>query len=388
MISRPQQSNSLCAAASSVVKLAFVVLTVLTISAAALAQTPQSFQQLVAAADRAREQNRDAAAIQLYRRALALKPESAESLWYLGLLLYSKNDFTPARDDLRVFVALRPQTGAAWAFLGLCEFQLREYTRALDHLQRAMATGMGDDEGLKHSVFYSVSLLMSRFEQYDESMGMLGAIVNTKPCDDAVLDADGLAGLRMPLLPSEIPQDRHALIRLAGKGVCAAQQGRVDDALEAFTSMRDSFPKEPGVHFLLGSFLMSTRPEDGIAEMRRELEISPSHVPARNRLAEQFTKSGQYEEALKIAREAGKLEPNNFSVNITLGEALLAKGDTIQGIAELETARGRSPGNVRIRWDLARAYTAMGRVQDAQREKQEIESLQQQQNTVPNAKQE
>ncbi|HXJ88699.1 MAG TPA: tetratricopeptide repeat protein [Candidatus Binatia bacterium] len=387
MIGLPQQRKTLCRRMSLLVKMAFLVLTMLATSEAGHATTPQSFQQLSAAADRARERSRDDDAIQLYRQALALRPESAECLWYLGLLLYAKNQFFPARDALRTFVALRPETGAAWAFLGLSEFQVREYARALDHLRRAMATGMGDDEDLKQSVFYSVSILLSRLEQYDDSIGMLGAIVNTKQCDDVIIEADGLAGLRMPLLPSEIPQDRNELVRLAGKGVCAAQQGRVDDALKSFTTMRDSFPKEPGVHFLVGSFLMNTRPEEGIAEMKRELEISASHVPARNRLAEQYTKSGQYEDALKSAREAEKLEPKNFSVNITLGEALLAKGDTAEGIKELETARERAPENTRIRWDLARAYTAIGRTEDAKREKQELERLQQQ-NNFTDAKQE
>lgn len=387
MMGKRQRRNMLSRAVPSVLILVLFVLTLLEIGETVFAQTPQSFQQLVAAADRAREQNHDDEAIQLYRRALLFQPESQESLWYLGILLYAKNDFVPARDTLRVFVALRPDSGAAWAFLGLSELQLREHTRALDHLQRAMATGMADDDDLKQSVFYSVSILLTRLEQYDESMGMLGAIVNTRQCSDAIIDADGLAGLRMPLLPSEIPQDRHELIRLAGKGLCAAQQGRADDALQSLTIMRDSFPKEPGVHFLMGSFLIKTRPEDGMAEMKRELEVSPSHVPARNRLAEQYTKSGQPQEALRLAQEAEKLEPKNFSVHLTLGEALLAVGNTAEGVKQLETAKELAPDNVRIRWDLARAYTANGRNEDAQREKHEIERLQLKNNTL-DAKQE
>jgi tetratricopeptide (TPR) repeat protein len=387
MIGLVTQLNSVYRSAPSVVKMCFLISTMLATISEARAQTTHNFQQLIAAADRAREQSRDDEAIQLYRQALTIKPESAEGQWYLGILLYAKNEYFPARDALRTFVGVGPDTGAAWAFLGLSELQLRDYTRALDHLQRAMATGMGDDEDLKHSVFYSVSTLLTRFERYDDSIGMLGAIVNTKQCDDGIIYAEGLAGLRMPLLPSEIPQDRRELIRLAGNGLCAAQQLRSDDALKSFAAMRDSYPREPGVHFLLGSFLMNTRPEDGMAEMKRELEISPSHVPARNRLAEQYTKSGQYEEALKLAREAEKLAPKSFSVNITLGEALLAKGDTVEGIKELENARELAPENIRIRWDLARAYAAIGRTEDAKREKQEIERLQQQNNT-PAAKQE
>lgn len=361
----------------------FLLLALVLFTIASPAQTSQTFQELAESADRAREQNRDAAAVQLYRRALALKPQSQETLWSLATLLYAKNEFAPARDSFRIFLALRPDAGPAWALLGLSEFQLREYPRALDHLHRAMAAGTGDNDDLKNSAVYSLSILLTRFEHYDDSLGVL--FLNAKKCDEPIVDAEGLAGLRLPLLPSEIPQDRHLLIRLAGQGLCAVQQGRTDDALKFFSTMKASYPKEPGVHFLLGSFLMNTHPEEGIAEMKHELEVSPSQVPARNRLAEQYTKSGQIDEALTLAREAKNLEPRNFSVNITLGEALIAKGETAEGIKELEAARDNVPENIRIRLDLARAYAAVGRAEDATREKQQIEKLNQQ-NGTPDAK--
>jgi len=334
----------------------------------------RSFQQLSLEATRAREAQREDEAFALYKQALALRPEWEEGLWYLGTSLWEKEQYAPARDILRRFVALRPDAGAGWALLGLCEYHGREYSRALDHLQRAMSLGMGDRPDLKQSAFESVVVLLTRFERYDDSIGMLSAMVNSGQCD-AVIEAAGLAGLRMPLLPSEIPEDRHNLIRMAGQGLCAAQQGNSDQALQLLEAMVKAYPNEPGVRFLLGSYLMNFRPEDGIREMQRELEISPSHVAARNRLAEQYVKMGQYDEALALAQEAKKLAPENFSVSIAIGEALLGKGDTAEGVRELEHAREMAPDNVRIRWDLVRAYSSAGRNDDAAREKQAIEKL-------------
>lgn len=335
----------------------------------------RSFQQLWVEANRAREAQREDEAIALYKQALELRPEWEEGLWYLGRSLWDKEQYAPARDILRRFVALRPDAGAGWALLGLCEFHGREYSRALDHLQRAMSLGMGDRPDLKQSAFESVLVLLTRFERYDDGIGMLSAMVNSGQCDAPIIEAAGLAGLRMPLLPSEIPENRRNLIRMAGQALCAAQQGNRDQSLQSLEAMEKAYPNEPGVHFLLGSYLMNVRPEDGIREMQHELEISPSHVPARNRLAEQYVKMGQYDEALALAQEAKKLAPENFSVSIATGEALLGKGDTAEGIRELEHAREMAPDNVRIRWDLVRAYSAAGRNDDAAREKQEIEKL-------------
>jgi Flp pilus assembly protein TadD len=63
------------------------------------------------------------------------------------------------------------------------------------------------------------------------------------------------------------------------------------------------------------------------------------------------------------------------------------KGETAEGIRDLETARELAPYNIRIRWDLARAYEAVGRNESAKREKQEIERLNRQNNSS-DAKQE
>jgi Flp pilus assembly protein TadD len=137
------------------------------------------------------------------------------------------------------------------------------------------------------------------------------------------------------------------------------------------------YANQPEVHFLIGSYLLGAgaRPEEGIKEMKREIEISPSHVPARIRLAEEYIERQDLDKGISFAQEALKLAPNDAMAHMVLGEGLVAKGDSAGGIKELETARDSSLQEVRIRWDLARAYTAAGRTEDARREKSEIERL-------------
>jgi lipopolysaccharide biosynthesis regulator YciM len=120
---------------------------------------------------------------------------------------------------------------------------------------------------------------------------------------------------------------------------------------------------------------MDVRPEDGIREMKRELEISPSHLGAKLRLAEEYVKEQRLDEALPLAEEAVKLEHRSALAHMILGEVLVARGDLAKGISELETARKQTPGMVRIHWDLLRAYASSGRAQDAKKEKDEIEKL-------------
>jgi tetratricopeptide (TPR) repeat protein len=334
-----------------------------------------SFEHLSQAAERARIENREDEAIAFYQQALAVEPGWKEGLWFLSTLLYEKERFPEARNFLRRFVSQEPKAGPAWALLGMSEFQTREYTRSLDHLQHSMALGMGDRKDLIQSVFYFVSVLLTRFEQFSESSNMMIAMVKSGGSADLLVEPLGLAALRLPFLPSEIPADRRELIRLAGKGVLALESQQQAEAETLFGTMVATYPKEPGVHFLYGALLLDVRPEDGIAEMKRELEISPYHVPARLRLAEEYLKEQQVEQALQFSQEAVKFEPENALAHMIAGEVLIGKGDLAGGIRELESARSKSPETVRIHWDLLKAYTSAGRGDDAKREKEQIENL-------------
>jgi tetratricopeptide (TPR) repeat protein len=334
-----------------------------------------NFEQLSGLANEARDRASDDEAIGLYQQALKLRPNWDQGLWSLGGLLYEKERYREARDVLRRFVADVPVPGPGWALLGMSEFQTREYSRALDHLQHSMAQGMGDRREMEDSVFYFVSVLLTRFERYDDSMSLLMAMVKSGQDTAALVEPIGLAALRLPLLPAEIPQSRSELIRMAGEATLALESQRQEEAKQLFDRMVAMYPNEPGVHFLRGAFLMDLRPEEAVQEMERELAVSPSSVPARLRLAEQLTKQQQYDRALKLALEALKLEPGNALAHMVQGEALAAKGATGDAIGALETASTYAPETVRIHWDLLRAYSAAGRTEDVARERKTIQEL-------------
>lgn len=339
------------------------------------ATAPADFNHLLQAAEKARDESRDDQAIQLFRRALGEQPESDEALWYLGSMLYEKQQYAEARDVLRRFLTVRSDAGPGWALLGLCEFQTREYPRALDHLERAMAQGMGDRKDLARSVFYDVAILQTRMERYDDSLDMLFKMISSDPHQPSLAQAAGLAGLRLPLLPAEIPPDRRELIDLAGRAVMEVETQQYEQAEPALKELVAEYPNEPGVHFLYGAYLAQLHPSDAVPEFERELEISPSHVLARIRLADLWIAQRDFDQALVLSEQAIKLDPKRASAHMLTGEALIAKGNAAEGIKELENARGADPSLNRIHWDLFRAYTAAGRKEDAEREKAEIEKL-------------
>lgn len=334
-----------------------------------------SFDQLAQAAKRARDDNRDHDAIDNYRQALKLKPEWDEGLWYLGTLLYENADYFEACTVLRSFLARNPENAYAWALLGLSEYETREYTRALDRLQQSMVLGLGDNRKMTSTVSYVIAILLTRSEKFDESMALLFTRVASGEDAAPLIEPLGLAALRLPFLPAEIPSDRREMVHIAGAGALAVEAQHYEEADKLFNELDARYPDQPGVHFLIGAYLLRAHPDDGIRELKREIEISPSHVPARIRLAEEFIKRQDVNQGISFAHDALKIEPKNAAAHMVLGEGLIAKGDSAPGIRELEIAQDSLPDEARVRWDLFRAYTAAQRLKEAAREKGEIERL-------------
>jgi tetratricopeptide (TPR) repeat protein len=258
----------------------------------------------------------------------------------------------------------------------MSEFQTREYARSLEHLERALNLGMDNRPDLIRSVRYYVAVLLTRAERYDESLNFLfRMIVSGDDKEVSLIEPIGLSALRMPLLPAEIPAGRRELVRMAGQAAFASQGAHRQDAGPIFGKMVEAYPNEPGVHFLYGVYLLDVRPEDGVLELKKELEISPTHIPARLRLAAYYLQNQKLDDAQKMADEAVRLEPQYPASHMILGEVEVAKGDVPAGIKELELARDGQPMVSRVHWDLLRAYTAAGRTEDAKREKQQIEEI-------------
>lgn len=332
-----------------------------------------SIEQIAQAAEQARNQNRDDEAIRLYGQGLELRPDWDEGLWYLATLQYEKEHFAEARDLLRHFVAQNPKHGPAWALLGLSEYKNREYTRALTHLEQSLTFGLGDRKELATSVFYFKAVLLIRFEQYHDALSLLYQMRGTGQDQGPLEEPAGLAVLGYPLLPEEVPAPRHELVRLAGAGTFARTDQRREEAEKLFRKMVDDFPAEPGVHYQYGLLLLEDRPQEGIEEMHKELSLSPSHIPARLRLAEFYLAQSQPEKARPLLDEVLKLEPSDASGHLLMGTTLTSTGDNTGAIRELELAKTLAPGRGRVLWALLRAYMAAGRRDDADRIKAEIE---------------
>ena len=340
-------------------------------------RTPGSaaFEGLVKQATEARLAERWDEALAIYAKLVKMKPDYVEGFWYQGTGYYSLDNFTQCRDNMRQVLRLAPKNGAAYAFLGLCEFELKDYDRALQHLLQSRILGVGDTPELASSARYHGAILMARMEQHEQALETLGEFASEGNDNPRVIEAMGIATLRLPLLPSELPPDRREMILMAGRASYMMATRNTASAEKAFEALAYRYPETPNVHYAYGVFLLQEKPDRAIEEFKRELELQPQHPWSLMQLAYEYLKRGEAPAALPYAKQAVAVAPNAFPAHKALGQALLETGDIDGAIRELETGLKLAPESPGLHFTIARAYQRAGRQEDAARARNEFTRL-------------
>ena len=348
-------------------------------------QSSAAFDQAVKLGDEARQADQLSAALGHYAAALKIRPDWKEGWWNTGAILYEEDQYPAARDAFRNLVALDQNNGQAWGMLGLCEFQTREYDRAIISLLRGRSLKLGNNPELESVVRYHAALLYIHFEQFEIAFDVLAEFLRAGNTSPKVVQAFGLAILRMPYLESEIPADKRDLILLAGQAGIGMASRRPETAQAAFDQLLARYSNTPNVHYAYGVFLLNQDSDAALKEFKRELEINSQHQPSMVQMAFEYLKRDDYNTALPLAEKAVALDPKMFPARNVLGRILLQLGQVDRAIKELEEGARLAPTSPEMHYALGRAYRRAGREEDAKRETALFQKLQEEFNNRRNA---
>jgi tetratricopeptide (TPR) repeat protein len=334
---------------------------------------PDSFAAIRQRANDARTAGRLEEALDLYRQAIKLRPAWAEGHWYLGTTYYEIEKYPECRDAFGAVVRLQTGNGAAWAFKGLCEFQLKKYREALHDLNKAQGLGVGDPKLIQVSRYHR-AILLTRFEEYERALQAFAEFVREGNNTPMLIDGMGLAVLRLPYLPDELPAEKRDVVLLAGRTMLLTGSNNAA-AGKAFEELVGRYPQTPNVHYLYGVYLLHERPDEALDEFNEELRVSPDHARAMVQMAQEWLKRGDLDAAIRWAGRAVQLAPRNFVCRRVLGQIKLELDDVAGAVSELETAAKLEPESPSVHYALARAYQRAGRAADAKRERAEFSRL-------------
>jgi tetratricopeptide (TPR) repeat protein len=341
----------------------------------AQAKPGAAFDQVARRAAEAREAGRFDEAIKLYQQGVRQKPNWPEGWWSLGTIYYEADRHAEAVEAFKRLLTIDERGGPAWALLGLSLHQLKNYQQALACLERAAVFGVGDNKELRGVANYHLAILYNRFGQAERAYETWLRVLADRDESPLILQGLGLTMLRLSFLPDETPPEKRELVTLVGKAAYLAVRNRREEADALHKEVVADHPNAPGVHYAYGVFLMRDAPDAALAEFRRELQISPGHVPALLQLAFEYIKRGQHSDGLPYAEQAVKLDPKLFVARNALGRILLEVGQVERAVAELEAGVKLEPASPEMHFALARAYDRAGRKADAARARAEFTRL-------------
>jgi tetratricopeptide (TPR) repeat protein len=347
--------------------------------------TTNTFEDLSSRARQAYEVNHVDEAVELYSRAMKLRPDWAQGWWAIGMIEYQRDHYPECRDALTRMVALDASAAAGWALLGLCEFSTKQYDGSFEHLKKAhMLVSVRQEGGeLLDMADYHLAMLLTRQGAFEVAQEVLVKVALKVRSNPDMMFAAGLTGLRMPVLPSDVPVNQREVVTMAGKAFWDLATQPPAEAEEDFRALVAKYPKFPNVHYFYGTYLAARHPEQCVPEFLQELRIMPDSVPARVQLALRYTVEEKLQDAVKMAREAVALSPDSVGAQLALADTLRAQGNDEAALTAFLQAEKLDPVSPKIRLFLVNVYRALGRVEDMRHEQSEYERLKAEQSNWP-----
>ncbi len=343
----------------------------------------EGFEALARRAGEAREAGRTPEALDLYRKAVGARAGWDEGWWYLGALLYESHKCDDAEPAFARFLELKPQTGAGWVMRGVCAYDRGDYLPAIEWIQKGVELGLGGNAELQRVAAARLAFALVNTGQFELAIQPLTLLARLAPDAPGLVEATGLALLRLPLLPSAVPPERRDLVQKLGRAGSLHLGRRGEEAAKAYEEVVAAYPDEARVRYAYGVFLLRSGDDKGLAELRRAVELQPDDVMARLELAFELLLHGDNAEAKEQATKAVAQAPALFAAHNALGRALVELGELDAGIRELEEAVRLAPESPETHFTLARAYARAGRAEDAARERAAFTEIEERRRTAP-----
>ena len=335
-----------------------------------------AFEELVKQADAARDANKLDDALILYKRAVKLRPAWDEGWWAIGSIAYDQDKYPDCAQAFNRLVALKPALAPAWIMSGLCEYRLHEYGTAYRNLLRAEGLHFEGSPELAKVGRYHLALLLIKNASFERAIVLLNFLSRSGGTTPEIAAAAGVAGLRRPILLSEVPEADRDLVLKFGNAMAAAFAQDPKEAVSRFQEAIEAYPTVADIRYRYGAYLMNSDAEKGIEEVKKTLELDPAHVPALVTLTIRYTIRGEFNSAKAYGERAVKVDPYNFVPHLVLGRAHLGARELPNAVRELEMATKLASDSADAHFSLAAAYAQSGRKADAARERAEFQRLQ------------
>jgi tetratricopeptide (TPR) repeat protein len=266
--------------------------------------------------------------IDLYGRAVRLRPDYAPAHVRLGDALVRENRKEEAREAYERASALDPNLARAHRGLGQVLLLLGDAAGAVRALERA-AQQTPEDGAVFAALAQAYARLDDR-ERSDAAARRSRELEQTHTLPDAVIQEVGGEGV--------------SALLCAQRAADYMRRGEFRRAVAELEVVLEDDPDHAGAHHDIGvahSRLGELAP--GERHLRRALELQPESADARRELALLLVQVGRIDEAVEEYRELLRREPGDAPTRVLMATALAQGGRLAEALVEFENAAETRP---------------------------------------------
>ena len=283
-------------------------------------------------------------ALEQYRKAVELDPESAMAEFGLGRLLLAGDD---AKEALRHLLRARDLSEDSAVHGALAQAYQKLGDRDSANRENQLASKPGETVGIVDPVHYAMR------KESVSSLALMERALEAERAGDherAETLYRELTGLR--------PDDPNIRTQL---GDVLSRQSKLQPAKEQYLAALAINSQHASAHYGLGNVLNFEGDYEGaVREYRAALAAQPDHVQTMVNLAGILAYQGELSEAASLCRQAVDADPKGFAPNLQLARVLMQQKAYREAIAPLRAALEARPDSGPAHRQLSIALVAIG----------------------------
>ena len=299
-----------------------------------LAQQPNHAESLHLLGVLAHQIGRNADAVELIKRAIAINP-NATFYNNLGVALSGKDQIGQRVEAYRKAVELYPASADLHTNLGAALLEQGNAHKAEAEYRKSLA--LRPDHAATHCDLGNVLFHLGRL---DEAMSELRVALSLKPNFYEAYNNIGNVWQRRGDYEQAILAYRHALTlrpdsveTLYNLGLAQERKGQLDDAIETFGKAAALAKDRPDVQYQLGRVLHKRgRIQDAASAYQRAITLKPDHAEAHNTMGILFSELASVDQAIEAYQNAIRFDPNFAGAYNNLGNAFKDTGRMSEAI--------------------------------------------------------
>jgi tetratricopeptide (TPR) repeat protein len=307
-------------------------------------------------------------AAQLYQKVLAQEQENADALHLLGVLRHQQGDHARAVELIRRAVALRPSVPAFHANLAEAYRAGGQFDRAAGSCRMALRLWPDYPEALGN-----LGLALQGLGRLDEAAEKFRHALRLQPNAAALHNGLGTVLREQGQLDEALDHFRRAVeldpnlsLAQSNLGQLLLDRGKAEEALPHAQEAVRLQPDLAALHNNLGNVL---RDLDRLVEARdaytEALRLDPDLAQAHAHLGLTLHQEGQLQDALPWMQQAVELEPDNAAWWEDLGDLRMEREEPAEAMTCYEYVLTLKPERASVHNSLGWALQEQGRLSEA-----------------------